>query len=418
MWLIVGLGLLQSGQINYSHHYHDDDVRLPHSMTYLPQDGTISHHYEPKLVPVPSLNLKLYSAYYENRKKFKGPSVCVLGRGAVKKIKKIDVYALVKFTTNSTPECLGPSHCSALNEASGFLYHTVKYCFKLSNSNHVLSVALTVDKNCSSLSPPVEVYKDYMKPKRLGLCLQTPIYKATNQSLIQYIEMYRLLGVEVFTMYTRIPKDTYSSVIDDYVTDGILEFIQWPKEIKIWSNYQHYVGQMLAFNDCLYRNVHRVEYLVVADLDEILVPRSSNTLTELIDSFKKPKTEIFYFLNTFYTHNGTTNTSKPFYFDKLYRPACVYRVYHRSKYIVKPAAVDRINIHWALQINNRRRFVVPQLMGTLNHYRKKVSKDCKNRRLTYDPVMLRYEKFLNEAFNRRLHRNSTNSLKSSHFINK
>lgn len=45
-------------------------------------------------------------------------------------------------------------------------------------------------------------------------------------------------------------------------------------------------GQFAAFNDCLYRSMATAGWLVVIDVDEIILPRRERTLTALLTSMR------------------------------------------------------------------------------------------------------------------------------------
>ena len=44
--------------------------------------------------------------------------------------------------------------------------------------------------------------------------------------------------------------------------------------------------ELLELNDCLYRNIHRHDYLAVFDIDEMIVPQNTQNWIELIHDIK------------------------------------------------------------------------------------------------------------------------------------
>ena len=72
-------------------------------------------------------------------------------------------------------------------------------------------------------------------------------------------------------MYNDTVSPEVSCLLDHYIKAGLLTLLPWrfdmvsQKEIRT-------EGLFAALNDCLYRNMGRVEHLVMIDLDELIIP--------------------------------------------------------------------------------------------------------------------------------------------------
>lgn len=356
--------------------------------------------YHPSITTIPQTTVSLYSAYLDNRKEFHGPAIYLLGYQLAKHWDKPKLYGLVKFADSNPSVCIGPSivempcgrNCNKYNHYTKFdtIYHILKLP-RLIVTHLPTSVSLTRSETCSSqLSKSIRIYS--FQPKQLktvGLCLETPLYgDIHSEHLIKFIEINRLLGVEIFTIYSLLkPNVERDKVINTYQSEGILEVVPWPQKFR--RNFPiHYFGEVLLMHDCLYRNMHRVKYLLFVDLDELILPIAPVSLVAMIESLKQPKKpDAFVFKNVYFVEK--TMKKDLDYFTKLYRAMCTYKYFRRSKFIVVPTAVNNIDVHGVPFITAVA--YVPVTIGLLAHFRKKISPDCNNRTLVYDPIILRYK---------------------------
>jgi len=54
----------------------------------------------------------------------------------------------------------------------------------------------------------------------------------------------------------------------------------------------HYHGQILAMNDCGYRQMYDCKYLLVQDLDEFVVPTVAKDWSSMLDYFSSRRSDI------------------------------------------------------------------------------------------------------------------------------
>lgn len=407
-----------------SHHSHNtiedntNDQTLPAPTTppstlTLPTSPPLSLPpplYHPShLVPVPHSSVKGFSAYIDDRPNFNGSAIYVLGI-VLKNQWKTPLYGKVIYLSGFST-CLGPSKpklcCGP--DCNRYIhyttYDTLYHIFQLppdKKNDLPTTIYLGHSQSCSDLSESIKIYNYRPKTKvTFGVCVQSPLYGDIAQKLVQFIEMNRILGAERITVYSMVKGLEKQTVLKSYQTEHLLDIIPWPKDFKK-LNPVHYYGEVLAIHDCLYRNMYSVDYLVFIDLDELIVPRESSSWKEMIDSIKttKPDVQSFMFLNTYFL-DGYNNTKRDRtdlikceevdYFTKMHRAVCEYVPGRRSKYIVQPTAVNSIDIHAIPSYNKLKTYVVPYKVGSMFHYRKKVTTDCNNQMLLYDPVMLKFE---------------------------
>jgi len=118
---------------------------------------------------------------------------------------------------------------------------------------------------------------DIQKKKRPGnfaVCVP-PLYGTLMPAtLVQFVELTRLLGAEHFVFYVGSVSETVRQVLDAYEADDVLTTIPWVLPAaaahSVWNN-----AQLLAVNDCLYRTSHAFQHVAFNDVDEFIVPHSA-----------------------------------------------------------------------------------------------------------------------------------------------
>ena len=110
---------------------------------------------------------------------------------------------------------------------------------------------------------------------------------------IEWFELHRMFGVTDFTLYNataQLSADV-QRVFDYYTKRGLLQLhqIQPPDFARhVKNRYAADLGMRLALNDCMYRNMYRYRYIVVVDLDEILVPLQHRSYQQLMAQRQQP----------------------------------------------------------------------------------------------------------------------------------
>lgn len=88
--------------------------------------------------------------------------------------------------------------------------------------------------------------------------------------LIEFVEMYRILGVSHFFIYTSTLVEPQLCVLDQYKEEGIVTTLRW--------NTTHTVS-----GDCIYRAMNKFQYVGTVKITEFIFPRNdSHTLPDLL----------------------------------------------------------------------------------------------------------------------------------------
>lgn len=159
-----------------------------------------------------------------------------------------------------------------------------------------------------------------------------------------------------------MPRHMYDILLP-YINSGLVEVIDWslkgpsiPSDIYTWDN-----GMSGVINECIYRNMNRVKYLGLHDIDEYIVPEMNfktvpQMLTHLEYIARSQPVSAYQFHNTYYFIDNKTvpqvkgytppckAMSLPRYFARTQR-ATHAETYGSDKLLVKTEAVNVVQVH-------------------------------------------------------------------------
>nr|XP_019953450.1 PREDICTED: uncharacterized protein LOC109636271 [Paralichthys olivaceus] len=188
----------------------------------------------------------------------------------------------------------------------------------------------------------------------------------------QTLEMYKLLGVDRVVIYNTSCGLELERLLQIYSQDGFVEMVPWPihhhlNPSKGWLFSEHggdlhYFGQLTTLNECIYRSMERSRYVLLNDIDEIVMPYQHNNLMSLMNMLQQqhPNAGVFLIENHIFP-------KKPFEGDEpgplpqwrgvpgfnilehIYRKEPDRTIYHPYKMIVRPRAVEQTSVHEVLR---------------------------------------------------------------------
>ena len=338
------------------------------------------------------------SAYFDNRETAPGrPAVIVIGY--VNRTIHTNLYCGFRFPNGSRTCSDRPAIQQKVNRARITDVTIAKpiHCICSLSTNDDESPLFVTISNSSKCDPmstsgmiPVRNrhrYDTKHKVKKFGVCLEGPVIRNSHtlQDLVEFIEMSQLLGAELITIYVG-PMQLDGKDLQ-YISDAYhktVNFIEWRSFKK--HHPLHYYGQLPLISDCLYRNMHEVEYLAMIDLDEMILPTKDRNWAEMIDKLKRNKNfASFMFLNRYFTavkEQGMMTTPSlpecknkiPKYFTKCSASLCHFHYYSRTKLIMRPKAVLRASVHrvTASLPAYKMTYKVPARIGISAHYKEEI----------------------------------------------
>ncbi|XP_055361849.1 glycosyltransferase family 92 protein F13G3.3-like isoform X2 [Betta splendens] len=207
----------------------------------------------------------------------------------------------------------------------------------------------------------------------------------------QTLEMYRLLGVDRVVIYNTSCGPELNRLLHSYSQEGFVEMVPWPidKHLKPswrWNPTEHggdlhYFGQLTTLNECIYRSMERSRYVLLNDIDEIIMPYQHDSLTSLMDTLQPqhPNTGVFLIENHIFPKKHF-EPSQRFHLpqwsgvpginilEHVYREEPDRSRYHPYKMIVQPRMVEQTSVHEMLR-NFGERFKVPPEVCRIIHVR-------------------------------------------------
>lgn len=179
----------------------------------------------------------------------------------------------------------------------------------------------------------------------------------------QTLEMYRLLGVGRVVVYNTSCGPDLDRLLKSYIQEGFVDVISWPIDHYITPSYSwtpdtggeiHYFGQLTTLNDCVYRYMYRSRYVLLNDIDEIIVPYQHTSLTSAVGMLQaqNPKAGVFFiqshvFPKTLFDPSGRFHLPNwqgvpgVNIMEHIYREEPDWTKYHPYKMIVRPRQVAR-----------------------------------------------------------------------------
>ncbi|KAM8939637.1 glycosyltransferase family 92 protein F13G3.3-like [Pelodytes ibericus] len=206
------------------------------------------------------------------------------------------------------------------------------------------------------------------------VCISTMYgdYKNVLQT-IQSIEMYKLLGADRVTIYVNKCHESVDKVLQYYKNEGILEVVPWPidkflRTSKKWhytansTSQVGYYGQTATLNDCVYRNMYRSKFVMLNDIDEIILPLEHQDWGSLMQTLQRdhPQANVFLFEN--HVFRGFSNGPEWYMWKNItginilpyvYREPFHIRMISARKLIINPRKVYQTSIHVAAKFDGK-----------------------------------------------------------------
>lgn len=217
--------------------------------------------------------------------------------------------------------------------------------------------------------PKVTTVYDYQLAVAAMFCDEAPYMK-------EWIEYYKLIGVEHFYLYNNGSKDNYREVLAPYINSHEVDLIEWPHACR---NVNEFVQlQITVYRDALSLAKGRAKWLAVIDLDEFIVPVQEDNLGNYLRKFESSNLGGVCLIWSFF---GTSNV-KEIPADKAMietlvchsGPAAggqVQQIWHQGAYksIVQPAHVSVLcSPHYCQYVSGKRHDMLNYGEIRINHY--------------------------------------------------
>ncbi|KAJ6652642.1 hypothetical protein lerEdw1_011237 [Lerista edwardsae] len=312
----------------------------------------------------------------------------------------------------------------------GFPYGaTDLYCLEPKNCKpRYMSIHASVE---DTIDPPplfeIQNREATSPPVQFTVCVSTMFGKYNNiLQFLQSMEMYKILGVDKVVIYKTGCSQLMEKVLDFYVAEGTVEIIPWPIDsyLKVSIHWRYlmdgkdigYYGQITALNDCIYRNMYKSRYVLLNDMDEIILPVKYRNWKTMMQELQKqnPASGIFVFENhifpkTIFTPISPVNISSWSavpginILEHVIREPDRKQISNPSKMIVDPTKVIQTSVHSVLKSYGGS-VAVPIDVALVYHCRVPLQAALPRQFLIKDTTIWRYNRSLIANVNKVLQR--------------
>jgi hypothetical protein len=170
------------------------------------------------------------------------------------------------------------------------------------------------------------------------------LFQNEARFLKEWIEFYKMIGVEHFYLYNHLSEDNYLEVLQPYIDQGVVELFDITE--KLTNSEQWNKLQTGTYESTAKKVADQTEWLIIVDTDEFLFPVKEKNLADVLKKYDE-----YAALSINWKVFGTANIQK-IPEDKLFIETLVYTSApefndRQVKTIVKPRYVERItNPHY------------------------------------------------------------------------
>lgn len=118
--------------------------------------------------------------------------------------------------------------------------------------------------------------KYYKKNPKVYLSIAS-IAKNEGPYIKEWIEYHKLVGVERFYFYDNESTDNTREVLEPYIKDGTV----------VYNYIEGRCLQNLAYADAIVKYKNQTRWLAIIDLDEYIVPTSTDTIPQFLKAYEK-----------------------------------------------------------------------------------------------------------------------------------
>lgn len=112
------------------------------------------------------------------------------------------------------------------------------------------------------------------------------IFQNEDRFLKEWLDFYRVLGVDHFYLYNNLSDDNYQEVLKPYINDGIVELFDWPYASQPGSEADWTRIQAAAYREGLKKAEGQSQWVAIIDTDEFMFPLNHQDLKTFIKGYE------------------------------------------------------------------------------------------------------------------------------------
>eukprot|EP00095_Tigriopus_kingsejongensis_P007169 snap_masked-scaffold211_size255937-processed-gene-1.13 protein:Tk07169 transcript:snap_masked-scaffold211_size255937-processed-gene-1.13-mRNA-1 annotation:"PREDICTED: uncharacterized protein LOC103506484" len=363
----------------------------------------------------------LYGAYLDRRKKNRlGPTIRILGM--INRLEpQVKTYCQIWFSGSKEPAIAKILEYKYIwfnkwgNYKNGIFQPYMLACQIPSSHWKEVPVSVSVVENvCDKATNNLRVIYNQLEPgekkKQFAVCVKGLDFPTDDLSvrLIEWIELLNTLGADKIFLYNLEVHPNVTKVLEHYVKEGKVDLtpISLPGYQPNMQILQHLYlksklnnkrqNELIPYNDCLYRNIYRYEYVALLDIDEVILPLKHRDWSGMMEAVQAASLKVknesrasFNFRNVYFM-DEMLNAHRP---QGLYKdiPPYLHMMQHvyRSANYTKPGQYVKCfhNTEKVLILHNHfplgclggvcTSYPVSNQVGHLQHYRQDCVKSLK-----------------------------------------
>ena len=233
--------------------------------------------------------MMLYRAYYDDRYDLMGYQyVRVL---TVTAISSGTVYCQLWYEASRFPHVVQatPTFMGDWSNVNGATYREVMYNCKLDGGSRrpmKVSLSLRPCTHSSSLLPVVQPDKARSGPfeQEVGICVPASMKQLNNpHRIVEWVETNRMFGVSEIHVYYNSLQHEVKRVLEHYQNEGFMHLHYHPLPFDVVEDDSFRSSSLISINDCMYRNMYRLKYMVVLDTEENVIPRLDYNYKQMLN---------------------------------------------------------------------------------------------------------------------------------------
>lgn len=113
------------------------------------------------------------------------------------------------------------------------------------------------------------------------------IFQNEDRFLKEWLDYYRVLGVEHFYLYNNLSDDHYEKILEPYIQAGLVDLFEWPFESQPGSEADWTSIQSAAYRHGLDLTRGKSKWVALIDTDEFMFPTHKENLIDFLKNYEE-----------------------------------------------------------------------------------------------------------------------------------
>uniref|UniRef100_A0A8C7X397 Glycosyltransferase family 92 protein n=1 Tax=Oryzias sinensis TaxID=183150 RepID=A0A8C7X397_9TELE len=372
------------------------NMKIPTTLRWIERlrdvpDSCPSSISEQSITPLGNTKHFLVSAYMDQR--VKGFDIRIIGIFKRDSIEPLYCSFCCEGVFNKTT----PATILINRAHFGFPFGATYVLCKIPESCDASHVTVLTQPFTKNVSDPIWLpirnkQSDKLKERKLNftVCISTLFGNYNNVlQVAQSLEMYRLLGVNRVVIYNTSCGPELERLLQSYSQEGFVEMVPWPIDRFLnpssgWLFSEHggdlhYFGQIVTLNECVYRSMERSHYVLLNDIDEIIMPYKHDNLISLMNMLEPQHSNVGEFLienhvfpKKHFDPSGRFHLPQwekvpgSNILEHIYREEPDRKTYPPQKMIIQPRLVEQTSVHKVLKNFGQQYYMPPALCHAIH----------------------------------------------------